>query len=270
MPAISDLLDPANPLAWLLVSVTIAVVGSNAAWLLMGRRGRDALTEFQAGAFAALIWLLTALFLLIPPLLAWQAGVLSPYYLGVTEPQWLVAASVGAPVAAVIIGLFLFGWLVYRRNATPGADESVRAGQHDTLARTLRAVRTPLDATLCQWHWAFYRSLMIGWLALPSPDGWPIPALAGVFESLQSQPFYWGSWLGMAWIALEWALNPFARASLRSAGTREASLRGIALAFATTALFILTRNFWLCLACHVVVETAIAALFPLRTEPAAS
>jgi hypothetical protein len=63
-------------------------------------------------------------------------------------------------------------------------------------------------------------------------------------------------------LIVEWLLNPFARAELRTPGRQEAALRTAALAIATTALFALTRNFWLCLVCQVVVETAVAAWWP--------
>jgi hypothetical protein len=260
MPAIANLIDPANPAAWLLASLGIAVLASNAAWLLLGQRGRNALVHSQTGALAALTWLAAAAFMLIPPLLAWERGVLSPYYLGVTEPQWLVIVSVGLPVAVILVSLFLFGWLVYRRSLEPaGAGGEPPAG----VERLLHAIKAPLDAGLCQWHWAFYRGLAIGWLAVIPLDVVTGPTLARLLESMQAQPLYWGSWLGLGWAGLEWALNPFARAALRSDAARESALRRIALAVATTALFTLTRDFWLCLACHVAVETAIAAFFPL-------
>ena len=70
---------------------------------------------------------------------------------------------------------------------------------------------------------------------------------------------------------VESALNPHLWAVLgmptqeeRAWGRPEAILRSLALAVGTTALFILTRNLWLCLACQVIVETAIAAWLPLH------
>ncbi len=41
-------------------------------------------------------------------------------------------------------------------------------------------------------------------------------------------------------------------------GRQEAALHSADLAIATAALFALTRNFWLCLACQVLAETAMA------------
>ena len=49
----------------------------------------------------------------------------------------------------------------------------------------------------------------------------------------------------------------------KPAGGREIALLRLALAVATTALFVLTSNFWLPLICSVVVETAIAGWFSL-------
>ena len=69
--------------------------------------------------------------------------------------------------------------------------------------------------------------------------------------------------MGLGLIGLEWALNPFARAALGRPIRREAALRRVILAIATTALFAITRNVWLCLACDLAVETVIAGWLPL-------
>ena len=82
-------------------------------------------------------------------------------------------------------------------------------------------------------------------------------------RQLLAAPLYWGSWLGLALIALEWALNPFARAELQRPGQRETALLRVVLAIATTALFTVTPNFWLLLIAHLAVETVIAGWLPL-------
>lgn len=243
------LLDPGSPLAWALASVLLAAAATNGAWLLQRRRRPLLPSDAQIGA--ALGWLLKALFYGLPPVLAWRRGVLSPYYMGVSEPQWLTMAAVGAPLVAVIAGVLLFGWLVYRHTETaPGQPPS-------GVGRVLATLRAPLDALFQQWHWAFYRALLIGWLA----NGAPVTALTTV---LAAEPLYWGSWLGMALAALEFGLNPFARNRLRTPRLQEAGLRTVALALATAALFTLTRSFWLCLVCHLAVETIITGWLPLR------
>ncbi len=91
-----------------------------------------------------------------------------------------------------------------------------------------------------------------------------MPAADRLLQGLQSEPLYWGAWLGLAAAGLEWVLNPFDRACLRRTGDREVALRRAALAVATTGLFVLTRNFWLCLAVHVAVETLAVGWFPLQ------
>lgn len=247
-----ELLNLSNPLTWVLASVLLAAVATNAAWLQQRRQRQPLPTEVQVRA--TLAWLAQALFYGLPPVIAWQTGVLSPFYLGVSEPQWLTIAAVGAPLAAIIAGVLLLGWLVYRHTETLAGQPPSRAG------RILATLRAPLDALLQQWHWTFYRALMIGWLVDSTAPG-------AITTALAAEPLYWGSWLGMAMVGLEFGLNPLARARLRTPGLQEAALRTVALAVATTALFTLTRSFWLCLACHLIVETVITGWLPLRTAP---
>ncbi len=69
--------------------------------------------------------------------------------------------------------------------------------------------------------------------------------------------------MGLLLVAVEWLLNPFARAALRTPGRLEGALRMAGLAVATTGLFALTRNLWLCLLCNVIVEAVAAIWFPV-------
>jgi hypothetical protein len=240
-------LDPTEPGVWLLGSLLAALLVSNAAWLIrrwLATRPRGARFLSWSG-LPALTWLPVALYLLAPPLAAWRLGALSPSFLGLAEINWLESLSAGGLLAGLIVGLALFGWLIYRRS------NSDLTG----LARPVRSIpgwRAPLDAALTAWHWAFYRAAAIGWLA-----GWTAGRADALLAGVADRPLYWGSWLGLGLIAIEAALNPFARARLRRPGHREPALLRIALAVATTALFVLSRNLWLCLACQVVVETAI-------------
>jgi hypothetical protein len=253
-----------DPLLWVLGSFALAVIATNVAWLALGagRRGRAPSPGSVRSGMEPLIWLLTALFLLLPPIGAWWAGALSPYLMGLTETDWVNTLVSGGVLAAVSGGIIVFGWLIYRHKqpARP------RAGSAH------RPWLAPIDAVLLQWHWAFYRAGVIGWLALvlkmqsSAPEGF----LAQVAE----QPLYWGSWLGMILVAAEWALNPFARNALGAsrddpdrAFAAERTVIRMALAVVTTALFVLTRNFWLSLACHVIVETAIVAFLPVPAVP---
>ncbi len=248
----SELFDPSNPLTWVLASILLAAVATNTAWLLQQRRQQPLPADVQLRA--TLAWLTKALFYGLLPVVAWQTGILSPFYMGVSEPEWLTIAALGAPLVAVITGVLLLGWIVYRHT------EPVAGQPPSAAARIYATLRAPLDALLQQWHWAFYRALMIGWLAGSAPSG-------AIATALAAEPLYWGSWLGMMLVGLEFGLNPFARARLRTPGLQENALRTVALAVATTALFTLTRSFWLCLACHLIVETVVTGWLPLRTAP---
>ncbi len=219
-------------------------------------RKRSGQRRNGVGVLSALAWLLVSLFFLLPPPAAWRFGALSPRLMGLTGLDWVRSLRAGAALMFVIIGLLIFGWLVYRRSLSGDRGRT-------RVARIGATLRAPIDAALLQWHWAFYRALAI---AL-------IPVVAGVLASseilrplgsqLLEAPLYWGSWLGLALIALEWALNPFARAGLRRSGQRETALLRVVLAITTTALFTLTPNFWLLLIVHLTVETVIAGWLPL-------
>jgi hypothetical protein len=260
-------LELTNPLLWVLGSLALAAIVTNIAWPVLHARwrGNAPAPSGAWGVLAPLIWLLTALFLFLPPIGAWRAGALSPYLMGLSRLDWLGALVSGGVLAAAICGIIVFGWLVYRHKLPPRLRED----------GPLQPWLAPVDAALLQWHWAFYRAGVIGWIILASemksvgPDSY----LTRVVE----QPLYWGSWLGMVLVAAEWALNPFARRALFAprvnadyAPAAERTVIRMSLAVTTTALFILTRNFWLPLVCHVIVETAILAFLPAPTLPARS
>jgi len=232
-----------SPTTWLLGSAAGAVLATNLAWLAL-RHNR------HAAGWRIVAWLATALFFILPPVAAWLAGALSPYYLGISDLDWIPGLMSGAPVAlAIIIGL-LVGWLAYRRTLP----RPVHAVPRD-IEQIVTAARAPLDAALRQWHWAFYRALAIAWVARWAPVQQQLVPFFRFDPS--ADPFYWGCWLGLLLIVAEWALNPFVRAALRDEHDREAAVRQLALVVATTALFASTRNLWLGLLCHVAVETII-------------
>lgn len=249
-----------QPIAWLVANVIAAVAASTAAWLIMRRRVDR--VAFEQGPIAAAGWSVTSLFYLLPPFFALRSGLVSTQDLGLTGIDWQRTLSGGVILAALISGGMLAGWLAYRRSLPQGRPDS-------GTVRLLNVIRAPIDALLHQWHWTFYRAVAAGWLAtlpLRAPDWAP---LGYAVDIIHSSPFYWGAWLGIAAIAVEWILNPFNRASFRRPVSREKILRRGALAFATTGLFILTRNLWLCWAAHVVVEGLAEAYFPLPAHSAA-
>jgi hypothetical protein len=256
-------LESENPLLWVLGSLALAVIATNVTRLAVRTRwqGRASSPGGTWGSLQPLVWLLTALFLFLPPIAAWRAGALSPYLMGLSELNWPDTLISSGGLALVSGGIIVFGWLMYRHRLPARARAS--GGSQPWLA--------PVDAALLQWHWAFYRAGVIGSLVLAAEMEGTRPA--AFLAPLVEQPLYWGSWLGMILVALEWALNPFAREALIGsrrnpdhAPAAELTVIRMALAVTTTSLFILTRNFWLGLVCHVVVETAVVAFLPAPAE----
>ena len=79
--------------------------------------------------------------------------------MGLSGIGWVDSLWAGAPLMFLIIGLLIFGWLVYRRSLTGDR----RRTRVERVGATLRA---PVDAALLQWHWAFYRALVIALVPL--------------------------------------------------------------------------------------------------------
>ena len=245
--------DPSNPLAWLLGSFLVMILAANLAWLIVRRKATD--PSFQMGPLAALGWLVRALFYLLIPFLALREGIISPYAAGLSEINWPATLSTGLTLAGVLIVALLFGWLMYRRSLPEGQPAQ-------PLARLILGLRGPTSAALQQWHWTFYRAAAAAALLTTASVEGP-RMVERIMEKLQSDPLYWGAWLGIALAGVEWALNPFSRAAWRADNKRAAAIRRASLAIATTGLFVLTRNFWLCLAAHLLVETFVATWFAL-------
>ena len=252
------LADPSNPAAWLIASFLAIVVATNLTWLAIRHRPR--LAEFRHGPLAPLGWLVLALFYLLPPYLGMREGILSPYSLGLSEINWPATLSDGMALSGIIVGGVVFGWLTYRRSLPEGPLPS-------GMARLIPALRAPVEAMLHQWHWTFYRAAMAEWLVLKPLSARGVPALASVSDAFQGEPLYWGACLGLGVVCLEIGLDPFSRATLHRSGDGHAVIRRVALAVATTGLFVITRNLWLCLIVHVAVETLVTGWFPLPIQP---
>ena len=196
-------LDLSNPGLWILASFALAVLAANATWVVLRlARGHLRLGRLlRSSGVRAIVWLAVSLYLLLMPLFAWRYGAISPYFLGLNELDWVGSITAGGLLTVLLAVLVLFGWLVYRH--TLPADQ---AETPPTEGRLIHALHAPIDAALAQWHLAFSRAATIGWLAEISalPAGFP----GALRSSLQAQPFYWGSWLGLGVLLVESALNP--------------------------------------------------------------
>jgi hypothetical protein len=143
---------------------------------------------------------------------------------------WAAALGIGAWT------LLALGWWAYRRALTTAGEWNAVAGVNNSGWVLLR------EAAYHQVHWAFYRNAPI-----------------------LTMNTYWGTWVGLALVALEATLNPAWRKGL--ANPRQAPalwMRG-ALAVVSSVLFLQTKNLWLALAIHWGVSWGLAAL--ARTLP---
>jgi hypothetical protein len=196
----------------------------------------------HSGGGTAVGWLVWMIWLIGPGYVALLVGVLSPRLMGLSQIDLGTGLGLGALFAALSVGVLLAAGLTYRRTRHTGSP-------YASLGQAVGAsVRLVLESGALQWHWAFYRSAIIA-------------AAAGMGLS---NPVYWGAWLAVGWICLEGALSPFLWRDLRTPGLAEVRmLRGVLL-FATTVVYLLSRNFWLTWALHAL---ATVILEPRLTGP---
>ena len=223
----------ASPLLfWVAGSLLAYVVGVNALWLLRDWLRRPCVRWLlQVGRF---------LFYLIPPYLVLGGWPQQPYQgllsledmgiVGLSEhwpiTRWLEAAGVG--LASVVIALVVLSvaWVSANR----------RGGSTWLLFSPSRWWAVLVGVLYLEVHWAFYR----GALAVMLGDA------------------YAGAFLGLGLVYLEWSLDPFWKRGWWL-GSRAAQrwLRAV-LVLLITLLFLLTRNLWVCLVAHLLIE------FPMR------
>jgi hypothetical protein len=136
--------------------------------------------------------------------------------------RWLEAAGTGLAVGLAALLILSVAWL--RAGYGPG-------NTRPHLPRRPAGV-VVVSILYLEAHWAFYRAALGSALD---------DAYAGVF-------------LGLGLIYLEWGLNPFWRRGWRrQARAAERWLRA-ALALVIAVVFLLTRNLWVCLVVHGLLE----------------
>ena len=221
---------------WLLGSVLAYGLATNALWLL---RSRDWLPLpyrnwlVQAGRF---------LFYLGIPYLAlggWPRrpfqGLLSPADMGLVglggrwpPTRWLEAAGTAIGIGLLACLLLALAWAsANRRDSGTGLPSEPR---FRFPSRPWWAI--PIDVLYLEVHWAFYRG-----------------ALAVLLGDLNA-----GVFLGLGLVYLEWALNPSWRRGWRTGPQAAVQWLRAALALVAALIYLFTRNLWLCLGVHAVLE----------------
>jgi hypothetical protein len=168
--------------------------------------------------------------MIAPPYALLLLGVITPKSLGLSEIDWVQNLGTAGVVAVGALIFLCLGWWSYRRFRPP---DPHRIGP-GTRSLSLPRLTGVAEALALQAHWGFYRIV--------------------VAEQIGLEDAHWGVWAGMGVVALEWALNPLLRRALIQPPRSEPIVRRAVLAIVTTALFILSRNFWLCWALHALFE----------------
>lgn len=215
---------------WVLGSVLGYILGGNLLWWLRNRfpeRPAFRCWLIEVGRF---LFFLGVPYLALggwplPPLQGW----LSPEDMGLVGlnarwpvARWLEAVGTGLGLGLIALPILALAWANACRWAGPSC---LRFSPRPWWALLV-------DGFCLQIHWAFYRG-----------------ALAVLLDNV-----YWGVFLGLALVYLEWGLNPRWRQGWRSPGEAGGRWLRAALALIAALLFLLTRNLWVCLALHWPLE----------------
>lgn len=226
-------------LLWVLGSILLYVLATNALWLARSLdlvRSTPSRWLVEVGRF---------LFFLGVPYLAlggWPRssfqGLLGLEDLGLagsggrwTVSRWLDAVGTGVALGVVAFVILYLAWA----NANRKNNDS-----QSSCAPRLRFAPRPwwtllVEVIYQEVHWAFYR----GALAVTLVD------------------FYAGVFWGLGLVYLEWAANPTWRRGWRLEGEAAGRWLRAALALVSASIFFLTRNLWVCLGIHAMLELAL-------------
>lgn len=231
---------------WVAGSMLVGIGGSLAVWIGQ-RRGRSdsGLALFlrtRAGVLVA--WLARLVWLIGPGYAALLLGIVSPKLMGLSQIRIDAGLGEAALLAVVALGMLTAATVVYRRGQ-PAAP--VYASRADRVADS---VRLAVEAGALQWHWAFYRAVLI----------------AALMRQEVANPVYLGVWLSVALVMAEGLLQPLFWRDLRTPGLAAPRLLRAALLIVSAQIYLLSRNFWLCWAFHaaaaVLLEPRLRTPYP--------
>ena len=215
---------------WVAASILACALVTNALWLLRSRGIQ------RHPAWPALSQAARFVFFLGIPYLAlggWPrppfSGLLSLEELGLVgfsprwpATRWLQSVGTGLALGMAAMVLLLLAWTQANR----------AAGNHRLRFPPRQWWALWVDGLYLQVHWAFYRG-----------------ALAAALEDV-----YTGVFVGLGLVYLEWALDPFWRQGWREPAQAAERWLRTALALVAALIFLFTRNLWVCLAIHGLLE----------------
>ncbi|MFC2023677.1 hypothetical protein ACFLT5_02950 [Chloroflexota bacterium] len=216
-------------LYWLLASLLLYALGTNILWWVRRRAGGLGRSRSWLVHLAKFLYYLGIPYLALggwprPPV----TGLLSPGDMGLVTSnlswpvtRWLDSAGTGFGLGFVSLLLLLLAWVQVGRST----------------GFWLRFPRRPwfvplVDVVYLEVHWSFYRGALF--------------VLLG--------DFYTAVFVALGLIYLEWATSPFWRRGWQRETQVGVRWLRAALALLMALIFILTRNLWVCLAVHGLVE----------------
>ncbi len=143
--------------------------------------------------------------------------------------RWAIVILLAAWLLLMVI------WLPYLRATS---DVLTAPDAQRSIARRL------VEMIYMQAHWAFYRAAMIVFLQ----------------GAIRGDEGYWGAGLGLALVGLEAFTNPRIRQQLTRIGEADTVVWNAGQAVLNTFAFIVTRNFYLLLLIHFLLEFSIPHL----------
>ena len=214
------------PVVWTLASMALAVL----AILFVSPALLARLHTSLAGRLA--VPLLRLLYFIGLPYAALLTGSLAPIDLGLTGAGGVV---LGWDVAAWLHGLSttLTVGLVVLLPIGLASWQIARAGHGAALGTDDRSVGVVLiEALYAEVHWAFYRAA-------------PLILLENVYTA---------ALIGLALVGIEWSVELIRNGLSRAPEDRQRWLRRVLLLAVSATLFVLTRNLWLLIGLHLMLE----------------
>lgn len=221
------------PIIWTLASLVVAVLVTLIFSPARADRFRSTLTGRLAEQLARLIYFIGWPYaaLLTQSISAVNLGFMGTgesidaSILGWTSADWLRGLNVGLTLG--LIALIPIG-LAARQMARAGSPLGVDARSAGAII---------IDSVYTEVHWTFYRSAAL--ILLSSA--------------------YWAALLGLILIGLEWIVSIVRNGLGAQPEDRQSWIGQMLLLTLSAALFILTRNVWLMIGLHVVIEIALKA-----------
>ncbi len=224
---------------WVGISMALYALGVDISWhYRQPRPGRLGTWVRTIKEWPYRCWLIEAirfLYYIGIPYAGLLRGIVLPRLVGLTDPDWVKGVGLGAALGtgALLLLALICWWYTRAIMALPVPMKKGRPGHEPTNGWELLR-----EVIYLQTHWAFYRSVVI----------------------LLLDDYYWGTFLGFLLITLEWATNPAWRKDLGLPWRSVTPLLRWSMALLTAVIFALTRNLWVLVPLHWIIEKACQQL----------